>query len=124
MYIVLKRGPGKEGVVKSGQPVVGQENANCARATCSRDHEKRGLSTDMERKQKRKKKEKKRKTGEEEGEVFELENAGTEKEGDEEEKKSSLFLPLSFATLRWNAFVSSSSRRWTTGFSASKRRRE
>lgn len=83
MYIVLKRGPGKEGVVKSGQPVVGrEENANCARATCSRDHEKRGLSTDMERKQKRKKKEKKRKAGEEEGEVFELENAGTEKEGD------------------------------------------
>ncbi|KAG6801232.1 hypothetical protein HZU73_03353 [Apis mellifera caucasica] len=36
----------------------------------------------MERKQKRKKKEKKRKAGEEEGEVFELENAGTEKEGD------------------------------------------
>lgn len=32
--------------------------------------------------------------GEEEGEVFELENAETE-EGDEEEKKSSLFLPLS-----------------------------
>lgn len=91
---VLKRGPGKEGIVKSGQPVVDQENANRTRATCSRDHEKRGLSTDMERKKKEKKRKERPAMGEEEGEVFELENAETE-EGDEEEKKSSLFLPLS-----------------------------